>query len=82
MTAPTFCQESEPPVTTGAVGAVRSMRTVSPLSATAGAQFDVNPAVSTARNWTRVSPSAVIVSVAPVETVLQVVPPSVDVRYW
>src|SRR5215831_13612674 len=46
----TFCQVVAPPETVGATGVVRSMRTVSVASGTAGTQFDVKPAASTARN--------------------------------
>src|SRR5262249_37652328 len=78
----TFCHESEPPLSVGAVGAVRSRRTVVAGVGEAGAQLDVYPAASVARNWTTVSPCAEIVAVEPDCTAPQVVPPSVEVRYW
>src|SRR5437588_1504446 len=82
VTEATFCHVVEPPETVGAAGAVRSIRTVLPAPGTAGAQEEVNPATSTARNCTTVSPWAVIRAGLPVAGAPQVTPPSVDVRDW
>ena len=71
-----------PPVTAGAVGAVRSICAVLPAPAAAGDQAEELPALSSARNWTRVEPSAVIPMLAPGAWAVQVTPPLVDVRYW
>ena len=54
----TLCQASEPPVTAGAAGPLRSMRTVLVASGVDGAQAETLPAASTLRNCTSVSPSA------------------------
>jgi hypothetical protein len=81
VTEATLCHDSDPPETVGAVGAVRFSRTVFSAPFVAGAQSEVFPAVSTARNRTRVSPSAVMVSLDPVVALDQVVPPSVEVSY-
>ncbi|MFN8121540.1 MAG: hypothetical protein U0237_03830 [Thermoleophilia bacterium] len=80
VTEATLCQAGDPPLAVGAVGFVRSMRTVEPEVAEAGAQPLVLPAWSAVRNCTRVSPSAVTVAVLPAAGALQVVPPSVLVR--
>ena len=69
----TDCQLREPPAAEGALGAVRSMRTVACFHP------DVNPAVSTARKRTRVSPSSVTASDDPAAASDQFAPPSVDV---
>ena len=69
----TFCHEVELPLMLGAVGAVRSRRTVAPT------QADARPATSTARNRTSVSPSAETASEEPAAGADQVEPPSVDV---
>ena len=69
-------------MTVGAAGSVRSMRTVLPESGTLGTHGEVKPATSVERNWTSVSPCAVIVAAAPGCALLHVVPPSADVRYW
>jgi hypothetical protein len=61
-------------------GGPRSIRTVDPAVAVAGVHAEALPASSTERNWTRVSPSAVMVTDAPAAAALQVVPPSVLVR--
>src|SRR6185312_16778129 len=68
------CQEVEPPATVGTVGIVRSMRSV------ACTQFERSPSASTARNCTRVWPSAETAFEAPGVADDHVVPPSVDVR--
>jgi hypothetical protein len=80
VTEATFCQVAEPPLMTGVEGAVLSIRTVSVASGTAGAQADVNPATSTVRNWTSVSPWAVTTSDPPPTGAVHVLPPSVEVR--
>src|SRR5207248_10314062 len=72
--------DSEPPVTTGAVGAVRSIMTVFAAPSAAGIHELALPAVSRLRSWTSVSPSAETVAVAPAWAADQVVPASVDVR--
>ena len=82
VTEATFCQVSEPPATVGAVGSVRSRRTVPPGKLLVGYQVEMLPAPSTARNWSSVSPSAVIAAGLPDVADPQVVPPSVEVRYW
>ena len=64
-----------PPDTVGAVGAVWSRRTV------ACTQFEVRPALSTARNRTSVWPWADTVAPAPAVEPDQVEPPSVEVWY-
>jgi hypothetical protein len=69
------CHAVDPPAASGVVGAVRSILTV------ACVQPEVFPAMSTAWNWTSVSPSAVIVAVESLVSVDQVVPPSLDVSY-
>ena len=71
----TACQVAEPPAADGAVGAVRSMRTVACFHP------DWKPAVSTARKRTSVSPSAVTPREAPAAGADQFAPPSVDVSY-
>ena len=78
----TFCQLVEPPLTAGADGSVRSRRTVLPAVGDAGTQLDTRPAASSARNWTSVSPWAVIFGAEPATGEPQIVPPSVDRRYW
>ena len=74
VTEATFCQDEEPPLTVGAVGVVRSRRTV------ACVQADALPILSTARNCTSVSPCAVIALDVAVAVADQVVPPLVDMR--
>jgi len=76
-----LCQLVEPPVTTGLVGAVRSMRAVAAGTGTLGDQFEVLPTLSTARKRTRVSPSAVTAAELPDVGDDQLVPPSVEVWY-
>ena len=80
ITDATLCQPEEPPVTLGAVGAVRSMRTVLLAPALAGFQAERLPAPSTERSCTSVWPSALIASDAPDAAEPHVVPPSVDSR--
>ena len=70
------------PVTTGAVGAVRSSLTVLVAPAVAGTQAETLPAPSIERSWTIVVPSAVIGAEAPAVADDHVVPPLVDVRCW
>ncbi len=70
------CHDVEPPVSVGAVGAVRSMLTV-PFT-----QAETLPTASTDRNCTSVSPSAEIVTEVPGVAVDQVLPPLLEVRYW
>src|SRR5438132_12498206 len=77
-----FCQEREPPVTVGAVGAVRSMLTVFPAPGDAGAQAEILPETSVARNCTSVVPAAVTLTPLPAAGDVHVVPPFADVRYW
>ena len=76
----TLCQLEEPPATLGAVGAVRSMRTVLPAPELAGFQAERLPAPSTVRNCSSVWPSALIASDAPDAGEPHVVPPSADSR--
>ena len=71
---PTDCQLKEPPAALGALGALRSIRTVACF------QPDVNPAPSTARKRTSVSPSLVTASDAPATAGDQLAPPSVEVE--
>ena len=71
----TFFQADEPPVTAGEPGAVRSMR------ASATIQADVRPTPSIARKPTWVAPWLLTGSEEPLPTLLQVAPPSVEVRY-
>ena len=68
-------QLADPPAAAGAVGAVRSIRTVACF------QPEMNPAPSTARKRTSVSPSAVTSSDAPAAGSDHVAPPSVDLSY-
>ena len=75
-----FCQDVDPPLTTGSPGAERSSRTVAAAVPAAGVQADGLAAASTLRNCTSVSPSAVTLTVAPGWAADQVAPPSVDVR--
>ena len=58
------------------------LRRALPAVEVAGAQGPVLPALSTPRNCTRVSPSALMVAVDPAVADPQVEPPSVLVRYW
>ena len=81
VTFAAFVQDSEPPLTDGAAGALRSMRAVLPGSGDAGAHVEAFSAPSTVRNWTTVSPSPVIGATAPAGASPRCVPPSVDVRY-
>jgi hypothetical protein len=78
----TFCQAGEPPLALGAVGAVRSRRTVLPASGTAGDQALAFAAASRVRNWTTVSPSAVTGEEPPETAADQVAPLSREMRYW
>ena len=76
-----LCQPGGVMPTVGSAGAVRSMRIVLSGAGLAGVQLDGLPAVSTARNWTSVWPSAATVDRrAPPYGADQVEPPSVDVR--
>jgi len=77
----TLCQDDEPPLTSGLVGSVRSSRTVLAAVGLAGSHADALPALSTARNCTSVSPSAVTSTLVPVAGTDQLAPPSVEVRY-
>ena len=77
-----FCHASDPPVTVGAAGPLRSIRTVLVASGAAGAQAETLPAPSMLRSCTRVSPSAVTTADAPAVGASHVTPPLVDVRYW
>ena len=81
VTLETFCQADEPPVTVGAVGTARSMRTVL-ARLRAGVQAEARPELSVARNCTSVWPGDAMVTLVPPCGAVQVVPPSVDVRYW
>ena len=65
----------------GAVGPVRSSRTLPPAPGVASVQAEVLVALSVARNWTRVVPSAVTSTVSPVAGAVHVEPSSVEVRY-
>ena len=76
VTLALFRHEAEPPVTVGALGAVRSMRIVDVT------QVETFPAPSIERNRARVWPSSAAVTCDPAVTVVHVVPPSVDVWYW
>ncbi len=76
-----FCQASDPPVTVGKLGAVRSMRTVLPGPGLAGDQADALPSASSERNCTSVWPSADAVTEDPGAGADQVAPASVDSRY-
>ncbi len=76
------CHASAPPLTVGVPGSVRSIRTVLPAVADAGAQADCKPVASTARNCTSVWPWLPIVTDPPFWAVVQVVPPSVELRCW
>ncbi|MFN8109368.1 MAG: hypothetical protein U0Y82_05925 [Thermoleophilia bacterium] len=78
MTAATSCDPSEPPVTSGVLGAVRSRRTVEALSTVD--QAPVLPATSNARNCTVVVPSPPTGRVPPIWGAVHVPPPSVDAR--
>ena len=83
VTEATFCQLSEPPVSVGAVGAVRSSRTVLAAVGLAGNQADVKPAASTrAELDDRLALRADRGGARRCAGVPQVAPPSVDVRYW
>jgi len=74
-------QPPVPPATTGAVGGVVSILTVLPAPADEGVHAETLPALSMERIWTSVVPSALIVAGA--ATALdQVLPPSIEVRYW
>ena len=73
--------DSDPPATVGALGLVRSRRTVLVAPEVVGVQEDVLPALSIERYWTSVSPSALITTEAPEVAVPQLTPASVEVRY-
>ena len=76
-------QLAEPPLTlVGSVGGLRSILTVLPAVALAGAQAVALPALSRARNCTCVWPSAVIETELPEAGLLQLTPAVVEVRYW
>ena len=74
VTEAALVQLSEPPLTLGSVGSVRSRRTVA-----VGDQAEVLPAPSTAADCTSVSPSAETVSVAPEAAGDQLAPASLEV---
>src|SRR5437870_434839 len=80
-TEPADCQDAEPPVTFGGAGAVWSSLTVLAAVADDGAHCDTKPMPSTDRNCTRVTPSALMVAVAPGPAADHVAPLSIDVRY-
>ena len=82
VTRETFCHADEPPVTVGAVGSARSMRTVLAPVCAPGVQAEARPELSVARNCTSVWPGDAMVTPVPACGAVQVVPPSVDVRYW
>src|SRR5262245_43529824 len=70
------------PETVGAAGGpVRSMRTLPVPPLVAVLHPLTLPAASVARNWTRVSPSAVTFTDEPVRGEVYA-PPLKDVRYW
>ncbi len=73
---PTACSGGVP----GAVGAVRSMRTLPPAPGVALLHAETLLALSVARNCTSVTPSSVTATEAPTAGVLQVDPSSVEVR--
>jgi hypothetical protein len=77
VTEEAFDQALPPPVSSGAVGAI-----VSSLTVAEDVQADVNPALSTERNCTKVMPSALIEADAPPAAADHVDPPSVEVWYW
>jgi hypothetical protein len=81
VTEAALCQASEPPLTPGAVGAVRSIRIVFVAPDAAGFQAERFPAPSTVRSCTSVCPSAATVSEAPAAAADHVVPPSVEALY-
>ena len=72
---------SDPPLTVGRLGAVRSSFTVLLEPAVVGSHDDTLPALSTERNCTMVVPSAVITADAPAVVAPHVEPLFVDVRY-
>src|SRR5207342_1762942 len=74
-------QVSDPPLTVGSDGAVRSSFTVLLDPAVVGSQDDTLPALSTERNWTMVVPSAAMTADAPAVVAPHVEPLFVDVRY-
>ena len=71
-----------PPVTVGALGAVRSIRAVFVAPFTLGVHADTLPALSTDRNCTSVCPSFTTVKLLPATAADQVEPPFVDTWYW
>ena len=75
-----FEHVSEPPLTVGAVGAVRSSLTVLLAPLKLGVQEDVLPAPSTVRNCTWVVPCAVTTTLEPEAADDQ--PEPALVRYW
>ena len=78
--AAALCQPGGVMPTVGSTGAVRSMRIVLAGVELAGVQAEALPAVSTARNWTSVWPSAATVIELPLTGADQVEPPSEEVR--
>ena len=66
----------------GSVGGVRSSRAVASAVPAAGAHAPTLPAPSMARNCTSVSPSAVMITELPSVALVQLAPPSPEVRYW
>jgi hypothetical protein len=72
---------SDPPLTVGRLGTVRSSFTVLVEPAVVGSHADTLPALSTERNWTMVVPSAVMTAEGPATVAPQVEPLLVDVRY-
>ncbi len=81
MAEAAFDQPPVPPATIGAVGGVVSILTVLFTPADAGAHAETLPAASIARICTMVVPSPVMAAGA-ARAADQVVPPSVEVRYW
>src|SRR4051794_13959092 len=77
----TDCHASEPPDTVGALGALRSSRAVFSGPGAAGAHGEALPAPSSARYWTSVEPSALIVAAPPATGADHVDPASLEARY-
>ena len=75
-----FSHPDDPPLAVGVVGAVRSSRTVPPMTVGTGVHAETLPALSMLWYSTSVSPSAGTFSELPATGADQVAPPSVDVR--
>ncbi len=77
-----FAQAAEPPVRTGSEGPVVSTIAVAAGSGVAGDHAEAFPALSSARNWTKVVPSALTFTLAPAPAAPNDAPPFAELRCW